>query len=219
MIILIISIVEALLLVGVMFFLISSKKAQMSGFVDGLKGELEQREELKQKFEEVYTQMIPFPDLAERVAETKSYEESLKAERGRITITQAELETVEARLRELDEIERELEASALETKEELNILQKKEKDLASKNDKLKLEIETSNSKLTELMSELELSAEIDAEVQAAQAELLQTQEKIDILILQIEGGNEQYFILKRRYDALDIEYAQLYEKFAEADGG
>ena len=218
MVILIIGIVEALIFVGVMFALISSKKAQMTGVVDELKGELAVRQEMQQKFEETYSQMIPFPDLAEKVVETKSYEESLKAERGRITITQAELETVEARLRELDEIERELEASALETKEELNILQKKEKDLAGKNEKLKQEIENSNSKLTEMMSELEVSAEIDAQVQAAQAELLQTQEKVDILILQIEGGNEQYFILKRRYDALDIEYAQLYEKFAEADG-
>ena len=75
----------------------------------------------RKKFEEIYGKMVPFPDLAEKVLETRSYEESLKAERGRITITQAELETVETRLRELDEIERELEASALETKEELNI--------------------------------------------------------------------------------------------------
>jgi hypothetical protein len=34
--------------------------------------------------------------------------------------------------------------------------------------------------------------------------------------MQIEAGNEQYFILKQVYDALDIEYAQLYEKFADA---
>jgi hypothetical protein len=35
---------------------------------------------------------------------------------------------------------------------------------------------------------------------------------------EIQKGNDQYFILKKRYDALDIEYAQLYEKFAEQQG-
>ncbi|MEZ4754378.1 MAG: hypothetical protein R3A13_08740 [Bdellovibrionota bacterium] len=218
MLIIIIGIVEALILVGVMFALISSKKAEISGFIDELRSELTIRQELQKKFEETYAQMAPFPDLAEKAIETRSYEESLKAERGRITITQAELETVETRLRELDEIERELEASALETKEELNILQKKEKDLGSKNEKLKQEIALSKEKLTELMSEIQVSTEIDEQIQMAQAELLQTEQKIDTLLLEIEGGNEQYFILKRRYDALDIEYAQLYEKFAEADG-
>ncbi len=49
------------------------------------------------------------------------------------------------------------------------------------------------------------------------AELLQTLERIDMLLVQIEQGNEQYFIMKRRYDALDIEYAQLFEKFSEAE--
>jgi len=49
------------------------------------------------------------------------------------------------------------------------------------------------------------------------SQLTMAEEKIDTLILQIEIGNEQYFTLKRRYDALDIEYAQLYEKFSESE--
>jgi len=40
---------------------------------------------------------------------------------------------------------------------------------------------------------------------------------LSALLLQVEQGNEQYFQMKKRYDALDIEYAQLYEKFSESD--
>jgi chromosome segregation ATPase len=158
--------------------------------------------------------MIDVGSIRELISELGGLEESLKAERGRITITQAELETVETRLRELEEIERELEASAIETKEELNILKKKEKELRSKNDELKQRIAEATGGLEKLLSEVELSSQAQEQMTAMQTELLATQEKIDVLILQIEQGNEQYFILKKRYDALDIEYAQLYEKFS-----
>jgi hypothetical protein len=50
------------------------------------------------------------------------------------------------------------------------------------------------------------------------AEIEKAEEQIETLLTQITAGNEQYFILKKRYDALDIEYAQLYEKFAEQQG-
>lgn len=143
--------------------------------------------------------------------------EALKAERGRNTITQAELETVESRLRELEEIERELEASGIETKEEIKILGKKEKDLRSKNDSLKEDIAASMSKMAEVLAQIEMSAELQEKVDSMKTDLVLTQERIDTLLLQVEQGNEQYFILKKRYDALDIEYAQLFEKFSEAE--
>ena len=138
--------------------------------------------------------------------------------RGRITITQAELETVEGRLRELEEIERELEASGIETKEEINILEKKQADLASKNQTLQGKISESTQKLEAILGEMEFTAQQQEQIDAMKSQLLQTQEKIDTLLVQCEEGNQQYFILKQRYDALDIEYAQLYEKFAEAEG-
>jgi hypothetical protein len=55
-----------------------------------------------------------------------------------------------------------------------------------------------------------------AQLEAIKTDLLRTEQKTDELLMQIEAGNEQYFILKQVYDALDIEYAQLYEKFADA---
>jgi chromosome segregation ATPase len=56
------------------------------------------------------------------------------------------------------------------------------------------------------------------QITRAKSELLKTEQQIQTLLEEIQAGNEQYFILKKRFDALDIEYAQLYEKFAEQQG-
>ena len=57
----------------------------------------------------------------------------------------------------------------------------------------------------------------EQEVVDIQNQIVQTQEKVTTLLTEIEEATEQYFLLKQRYDALDIEYAQLYEKFSEAE--
>ena len=202
---------------GVMFFMISQVKVSVRGSLGKLEEELAQKKGYYQEIVDTYKQMVNIPEMKIKVDEYLELQESLKAERGRITITQAELETVEARLRELEEIERELEASNIETKEELNILKKKEKELASKNENLKSQLQQSIAQMDTLVGELELSAQMQEQVDNMRGELLATEERVSTLLLQIEQGNEQYFILKTRYDALDIEYAQLYEKFSEAE--
>ena len=216
-VLIVLAFVEGAIAVGVLYFLGASNGSGGGGAVDALKADLAKRREYVERFEALYAQMVDIVSLRQRAKELRAIEESLKAERGRITITQAELETVETRLRELEEIERELEASGIETKEELNILQKKHADLAQKNSTLKNQIAESVKQIDALFSEIEVSAQIKEQVQNMKTELLQTEQKIDELLLQIEQCNDQYFILKRRYDALDIEYAQLYEKFSEAE--
>lgn len=213
--------IVALGVAGGFAFLCSNHIAKTFGAIAASLGSLEsalqQRETQIARVNELYEEMVDLGSLQKLIAEIRTYEESLKAERGRITITQAELETVEGRLRELEEIERELGASGLETQEELNILEKKQSDLRSKNEALKSRIAESLSQIEQIMQELEMSTQMVEQVMAMKTELLQTEEKISTLLIEIEQGNEQYFILKRRYDALDIEYAQLYEKFAEAE--
>ena len=122
---------------------------------------------------------------------------------------------IEVRLRELEEITRELEASTTETKEELKILQRKEEDLKSKNDHLRVQIAVTTSKMETIMSEIEMSAQMQEQVLKLRGDLLQSEEQGQTLLNEIQRGNEQYFILKRRYDALDVEYAQLYQQFNE----
>ena len=202
---------------GAMIFIMRSRLASVRGGLEQLEDERTVREQIEKDIRALYEKMVPIPKVRELVKELMVLQESLKAERGRITITQAELETVETRLRELEEIERELEASGMETKEELNILEKKHRELRQANEQLKARVLKVSEQLQATLAELESSAQIQEQVTTMTSQLTMAEEKIDTLILQIEIGNEQYFTLKRRYDALDIEYAQLYEKFSESE--
>lgn len=216
-IVLIVAIVEAGLAAGLLWVLMSKRMKSAGGGVEIYQAELDKRKGMEANLITLLSSMVEISKLAEKAAAIKQIQESLKAERGRITITQAELETVETRLRELDEIERELEASALETKEEIKILKRKEGDLSNKNQQLKQQIDVTKENVVKILKDVQMSSEMQDQVRQMETNLLATEMKIDNLLASIEQGNEQYFILKSRYDALDIEYAQLYEKFAEAE--
>ncbi len=216
-IVIIVGLVSAGGMAGMLYASLASKRKVVKSGLAKLQEALSSRVELKSKIEGLYDQMVDIGSLRKLVEDLKSLQESLKAERGRITITQAELETVETRLRELEEIERELEASAVDTKEEMNILKKKQGDLAQKNGALKSQLNSSLEQLDQVLSEVEMSAEMQGDIASIKTELMSTQGQIDTLLLNIEQGNDQYFVLKKRYDALDIEYAQLYEKFSEIE--
>ena len=216
-ILLAVGILQVATLAGLIFGGVGMKGSSGGAELQKLRHSAEELGTLTSKYEELYSGMVDLNQMRVKAKELKLLRDSLKTERGRITITQAELETVETRLRELEEIERELEASGLETKEELGILQKKQAELNEKNSALKAQIAASSEQMQQLMGELQLSAELSAQIQRMQTELLSSQEKVDTLLLNIEQGNEQYFILKKRYDALDIEYAQLFEKFSAAE--
>jgi chromosome segregation ATPase len=180
-----------------------------------VKEELSIKRELWNRLESLRREMADPADHERALSEVNIARESLKAERGRFIITQAELESVELRLRELDEVNRELEASTLETKEELKILQKREGDLKTKNEELRVQIADSTTKLEALMSEIEMSVQMQEHVKVMRADLLKSEQQVETLMNEIQKGNEQYYISKRRYDALDVEYAQLYQQFME----
>lgn len=207
--------------VGIGFYLFKKSKNLNAGSQAAfglLSDEVSQKRAIYENLTQLEAEMV---DPVELKTAAKSFliaRESLKAERGRVTITQAELETIEVRLRELDEISRELEASMTETKEEIKILQRKEGELSNKNAQLKTQIAESVSKIDAIMSEIEMSSQMQEHITGMKAEVVKAEEQIETLFTQITAGNEQYFILKKRYDALDIEYAQLYEKFSEQQG-
>lgn len=215
--IIIVGVAEAGLACGLMWQMIGKKATALKKNLQVIEDELQKKEELQNKITGLFERMVDIGTLRSKADEFFTHQESLKAERGRITITQAELETVESRLRELEEIERELEASGVETKEEINILIKKKDDLFNKNDVLRQELERSLEQMESILSEIEMTAQMAERIDAMKTELVQIQRQIDQLLIQVEQGNEQYFILKKRYDALDIEYAQLYEKFSASE--
>ncbi len=207
--------------VGIGFYLFKTSKKLNAGSqlaFELLSDEVNQKRTLSETLKQLESQLVDPTELKTAARNFLIARESLKAERGRVTITQAELETIEVRLRELDEISRELEASMTETKEELKILQRKEGELSNKNAQLKTQIAESVSKMDSIMSEIEMSSQMQEHITRMKAEIVKAEEQIETLFTQIAAGNEQYFILKKRYDALDIEYAQLYEKFAEQQG-
>lgn len=188
-----------------------------AGAINKIEQELKRRENLKTEIEAIYDNMIDLGSVRKLVQEVRIAQEALKAERGRIMITEAEVETVEQRFRELEEIERELEASNLETNREYGILKNKESELAEKNQTLPVQLEALGAEAEKLLASIPLSPEHKEAVQNMKGELNEAVSQISTLLAQISGGNEQYLIMKKRYDALDIEYAQVYEKFSVSD--
>jgi chromosome segregation ATPase len=180
-----------------------------------LQDELQQKRDLWSKVEAVQTELADDAELRRIGRDFLDSRDALKIEQGRVVITQAELESLEGRMREIEEIGRELEASQTETKEELKILQRKEEDLRSKNEALRGQIADSLAKMDTLMTEIEMTAQMQNQVAVVKSELLKTEERTQTMLDQIQESNEYYFNLKRRYDALDVEYAQLYQQLTE----
>lgn len=180
-----------------------------------LSDEVQQKRELWARVETAKADLIGQRDIAEQARHFLAARESLKVERGKVTMAQAELEAHEVRLRELEEIGRELEASSTETKEELKILQRKEIDLRSRNDALRGQIADSIAKMDSLIAQIEMTVQMQEQVAIIKSEILRAEEKIQTVLNDIQHSNEQYFNLKKRYDALDVEYAQLYQQLTE----
>lgn len=213
--VLVIGVGQAILLAGFVFLRARAASAGRERMYQAVLDEVEQKRELWEEVKQLSQKMADPRELASSVKSFTVARESLKAERGRVTIAEAELDMIEVRLRELEELHRELEASRTETKEELRILERKEGELRLRNDQLRTQISEANVKIETIMREIELSAQMQEEVVNLQAELLRSEEQVETLLNEIQRGNEQYFILKRRYDALDVEYAQLYQQFNE----
>ena len=144
--------------------------------------------------------------------ELTTAEEKLRSERGRLTITEAELEAVERRLRDLEELKRELEVSRLEASRELELLRTQQRDIQAENERLKDQLHASIEKLEVLILELNGSPAVVEHLTATKGELSQIEKQCENYAGQTHLINTKYMDLKKAYDALDIEYAQLYER-------
>lgn len=211
--ILIVAILETSMLGGLLWWLVKKKGDAQESRLQFLTDILAERRKVVDRIELFKGHLVPCDEMRMVVSSTIEHGDIIQAERGRAAIAKVELESVELRLRELDEIEGELDASELESKEELKILKSREEELRLKNEELKNRINESLSILEELRSKVAMTEEQARIFKNMEDELLYAQEQIDELRAQIAKGNDHYFQLKRRYDALDIEYAQLYEKF------
>lgn len=206
-------IIESFIVAIVFFSGLLRKRLAINALNTKLKDNLSQIEFTKQKATSLIDQLVPFDNLKNKVKLLLKAKETLKLEKGRVSLTQAEQDTVDRRLRELEEIERELEASNIEVKKELDLLDGKQREIRGKNESLKLKIQENTQEIERMIKENMLEERVKNEILEVKNRLMIVQEETQKLTDAHEIGKNQYGILKRRFDALDIEYAQLYEKF------
>jgi DNA repair exonuclease SbcCD ATPase subunit len=182
-----------------------------------LQDELEERRKILENLAKLSVGLITLEDCETAKAQLAKSKEGLDAEKGKATILQAESEAVDVRLRELEEIERELDSSGVEAAREMEMLRAQDRDIEFRNTTLFGLFEQSVIVFDKAMAAsradpevAEIIAKVKSDVEAAEQRLKQFQEELPTL-------NEKYVSLKRAYDALDIEYAQLYEKQSVKD--
>lgn len=191
---------------------VNARKLVLQENIQILESELSEKKKILTELAETSLGLVSTDVCDQLRADLEKDEEGLRTEKGRVTIIQAEIEAVDLRLRELEEIEKELENSSLEASRELELLRARERDLEVQNEKLRSQIESCCIQLDKLLGELASSSEAVNTLNAAKSQMLDTQNQIQIYEAQIATMNRKYMDLKRAYDALDIEYAQLYEK-------
>ena len=203
---------------GVLFVKLNQRKALLETNISRLKAEGKAKQTVLEEISEIALGLISPGAIDKMKKKVEELDETLRAEKGRLTITQAELDAVETRLRELEEVERELEASSIEAAKEVEMLRSQERDIQARNEKLKEQLQLSMDQIDILLDQFHSSQATVDQLHAMKAQLEQTQEKIEFYSAQLAEINKSYMDLKNAYDALDIEYAQLYEKH-QAMGG
>ncbi|MCB0358250.1 MAG: hypothetical protein KDD44_01390 [Bdellovibrionales bacterium] len=197
---------------GVRYSQVAARKGMYQQNLTTIKREVDAKKALIDDIASVVLGLAPPHVLAKAEQQVTDLEEAVRAEQGRLTITQAELDAVETRLRELEEVERELEASSIESAKEIEMLRSQQRDIESRNEALRQQLQSAFDQIEILLSQFHSSQAAVDELGALKLGLEETQAKIDYYTEQLAMLNERYTELKNAYDALDIEYAQLYEK-------
>jgi hypothetical protein len=176
-----------------------------------LQTELEEKKQILENLAKFSVGLIMAEDRDKAQEGLSAVREAVESEKGRVTILQAEAEAVDIRLRELEEIERELDSSGIEAAREMGMLRAQDKDIEFRNTKL-FEMHEEAELLLNRISSNVTDPEVLSLIEKARADLKGSQERLKHFQDELPTLNEKYMSLKRAYDALDIEYAQLYEK-------
>lgn len=173
--------------------------------------------DLTARFEAIQQSIVKAEMALPLTREIRSLENEINKKSVEVSVASSELEAIGGRLQELEEIRREVEASAEEIKQELQSLHERESELLFRRQELESQLEASRERMFSISSELAMSEEMQAQIERMQSELSGTQEQCDKLLVQIQRGNQQCMVMKQRYNALDIEYALLYERFSKLE--
>lgn len=173
--------------------------------------------ELTARFEAIQQSVVKAEVALPLTREIRSIESEKRKKGVEVSVAASELEVIGGRLQELEEIRREVEASAEEIKQELRSLHERESELLFRRQELESLLAASRERMSNISSELAMSEEMQVQIERMQSELSGTREQCDKLLNQIQRGNQQCMVMKQRYNALDIEYALLYERFSQLE--
>lgn len=187
-------------------------RAQSGRAINEYKAKLRIKEELLSEFGEMLLAVATPAELDRLNQELAQGEEQLITVQGRISIAEAEYNAVAKRLNELCSIESELENSSQVAKQELEMLRSQERTVSERNTQIKAELEAAVQRIDELSAILSGSQETVEKLNSAKSELGQAEQQLEALSASLAQVNERYMALKKSYDALDVDYAQLYEK-------
>jgi len=138
---------------------------------------------------------------------------SLNLEQSKINISSLELTVLEKRLREFSDLDQEFESSELETQELIKGFTTSLAELSSKLSQLEFQLPVVNEALNELreVSDFEI---FFSGMQSTLGEAILDFKSLTELFSQ---SFDLVRYLKVRFDALDVEFAELYERFGELD--
>lgn len=217
-----IAVINILALVFVYLKIIGSRGGIEQSHLENLsraKKELEIKKSLLHKIAKNVVGLTTEEKLAEAKEGLGEYDAILGAEKGKQAIAEAEIEALDIRLRELEELRRELEVSNMDAIKEVEMLKAQERDMSNKNLGIQDQLKSSLDQIDILLDMLQNNAKAVEQLNKSKSELVEVEKSITFYETEITKINKQYVTLKRAYDALDIEYAQLYEKRQQQGNG
>jgi len=156
--------------------------------------------------------LVSTEDIDQYSKEIIALEEQSNSLKGKYAISEAEIEALDIRLRELEELRRELEVSKMDAIKEIEMLKAQERDISNQNAAINAQLKSSQEQLDILLDMLQSNSVAVEQLNKTKNEITNIEKKISYYEEEVARINQQYVGLKRAYDALDIEYAQLYEK-------
>lgn len=177
-----------------------------------LEGEYAKKKEVLESLAVALPGLISSEDLESERDGLTEFEALINTTSGKCAITEAEIEALDIRLRELEELGRELEVSKLDALKEIEMLKAQERDMSKQNQAINSQLMNSMEQIDFLLDVLNANVEATEQLNKIRAEMLEVEKKTNYYEEETNKINQNYVGLKRAYDALDIEYAQLYEK-------
>jgi hypothetical protein len=205
---------------GVVFALVFQTAKKIGGSqkldIEKLQKAVEERSVLLDKVRALSSELVTSDEIGEKGKILNAMRLASESESARFAILQAEIEAVEIRLRELEEIERELQAGTTDAVAELRGIEKQLGEIDAKGEVVKASL----AQIQALMGGLQAELAQQPDIQSSADSVLKTAGETNVvaanLLVFLRDAAAGYHKLKLRYDALDIEYAQLFEKMQQS---